>query len=111
MNHTPDPVTLWTVIIAMAVGSYFLRFLFIGFVGGRQMPEWVLRHLRYTAVAMLPALVAPLVVWPDATGGNFDFPRAIAATVTLALGITTKNFVLAMLTGMTTLYTLLYIFG
>ena len=111
MNQPPDPVTLWTVIISMAVGSYFLRFLFIGFVGGRELPEWVLRHLRYTAVAMLPALVAPLVVWPDATGGNFDFPRAIAAAVTLALGITTKNFVFAMLTGVATLYALLYVFG
>ncbi|MEX0339312.1 MAG: AzlD domain-containing protein [Arenibacterium sp.] len=111
MNQSPDPITLWTVIIAMAVGSYFLRFLFIGFVGGRALPEWVLRHLRYTAVAMLPALVAPLVVWPDATGGTFDLPRAIAAVVTLGLGLATKNFVLAMLSGVATLYALLYLFG
>ena len=50
----PDPVQLWTIIISMAVGSFALRFLFIGLVGSRIMPEWVLRHLRYTAVAILP---------------------------------------------------------
>lgn len=108
MSSTFDQATLWTVIIGMALGSYFLRFLFIGFVGGRVLPEWVLRHLRYTAVAMLPALVAPLVVWPSATGGEPDLPRLSAAFVTLAVGLATRNFVLAMLSGVGTLYALLY---
>lgn len=109
MNETPGPAVIWTVIIAMALGSYFLRFVFIGFIGGRALPEWLLRHLRYTAVAMLPALVAPLVVWPDATGGNFDIPRGTAAAVTLVVGFSTKNFVFAMLSGAATLYGLLYV--
>jgi branched-subunit amino acid transport protein len=111
MTTPPDPVTLWSVIIGMAVGSYILRFLFIGLVGGRVLPDWVLRHLRYTAVAMLPALVAPLVIWPTATGGAFDLPRMAAATVTLVVGITTRNFVVAMLSGAGTLYGLLYLAG
>jgi len=106
-----DPVTLWTVIIGMAVGSFALRFVFIGLVGGKRMPDWLLRHLRYTAVAMLPALVTPLVIWPSATGGAPDAPRMAAAAVTLAVGIMTKNVVFAMLSGAGTLYALLYLLG
>ena len=34
-----DPVILWTAIIGLAVGSFALRFAFIGIVGGRAMPD------------------------------------------------------------------------
>ena len=109
--HPFDPVTLWTVIVGMAIGSFALRFIFIGLVGSRAMPEWVLRHLRYTAVAMLPALVAPLVAWPSATGGQPDLPRMSAAAVTFVVGYLTKNVIAAILSGAITLYALLYLFG
>ncbi len=102
---------LWTVIIGLAVGSFALRFSFIGLVGNRPMPNWLLRHLRYTAVAILPALVAPQAVWPAATGGQLDGPRLTAACVTLAVGYFTKNVIMAILSGAFTLYGLLYLTG
>ena len=107
----PDPVQLWTIIIGMAVGSYALRFLFIGLVGGRRLPDWVLRHLRYTAVAMLPALVAPFVIWPTASDGAPDIPRQAAAAVTVVLGLWTKNVLAAIAGGAGTLYGLLFLLG
>ncbi|MEH6644559.1 AzlD domain-containing protein [Sulfitobacter sp.] len=103
--------TLWTVIILLGIGSFGLRFVFTGLVGERAMPDWLLRHLRYTAVAILPALVAPQVVWPAATDGAFDIPRATAAAVTLAVGLLTKNVLMAVLSGAATLYGLLYLLG
>lgn len=107
----PDTATLWIIIVGLAVGSYALRFLFMGLVGGRAMPEWLLRHLRYTAVAMLPALIAPLVVWPQATDGAFDLPRMASAAITLVVGLWSKSVVLAMFSGAGTLYALLYLLG
>jgi branched-subunit amino acid transport protein len=104
-------IELWIVIIGMAVGSFLLRFSFIGFVGNRPMPDWMLRHLRYSAVAILPALVAPQAVWPTATDGQTDAPRLIAACVTLAVGYATKNVIAAILSGAGTLYGLLYLMG
>ncbi len=103
--------TLWTVIIVLGLGSFGLRFVFTGLVGDRAMPDWLLRHLRYTAVAILPALVAPQVVWPAATGGVFDTPRAVAAVVTVTVGLLTKNVLAALLSGAATLYCLLYLLG
>ncbi|MEL6992036.1 MAG: AzlD domain-containing protein, partial [Pseudomonadota bacterium] len=55
-----DQTTLWIVIVGLGVGSYLFRFGFIGIIGDRNLPPWILRHLRYTAVAVLPGLVAPL---------------------------------------------------
>ena len=106
-----DPTTLWIVIIGMALGSFALRFVFIGLVGDREMPAWVLRHLRYTAVAIIPALIAPLVVWPPATGGSPDLPRVMAALVTGVVGYVSKNVIWAMLAGASTLYGLIYLLG
>ncbi|NOC84918.1 MULTISPECIES: AzlD domain-containing protein [Ruegeria] len=105
----PDSVTIWTIIIGLAIGSYALRFVFIGFVGDRPMPPWLLRHLRYTAVAILPALIAPLVVWPSATEGQPDLPRMSAAAVALAVGVISKNVIAAIFSGAATLYGLLYL--
>lgn len=103
--------TLWTVIILLGLGSFGLRFVFTGLIGDRAMPPWLLRHLRYTAVAILPALVAPQVVWPAATDGAFDIPRAAAAVVTMGVGLVTRNVILAILSGAGTLYGLLYLMG
>lgn len=106
-----DPTTIWIIIIGLAVGSYVLRFTFIGLVGDRPMPPWLLRHLRYTAVAIIPALIAPLVVWPSATDGQPDVPRMAAAAVALSVGVITKNVLAAIFSGAITLYGLLFLVG
>ena len=106
-----DTLTVWTVIICLGLGSFLLRFAFTGLVGDRQMPDWLLRHLRYTAVAILPGLVAPLVVWPNATGGTLDPARILAALVTLAVGYRSKNVLAAIGAGAVTLYSMLYLLG
>jgi branched-subunit amino acid transport protein len=106
-----DKNSLWIIIIGLGLGSYLLRFAFIGFVGGRRMPAWLLRHLRYTAVAILPALVAPVIVWPAATGGQPDPARLSAAIVTLAVGMATKNVFAAIFAGALSLYGMLLLLG
>ncbi|WP_300036574.1 AzlD domain-containing protein [uncultured Roseobacter sp.] len=106
-----DSITLWTVIIGLGLGSYLLRFTFIGLVGDRPMPAWLLRHLRYTAVAVLPALVAPQVVWPAATGGEPDLPRLTAACVTLLVGYFSRNVFAALISGAVSLFAMLALVG
>lgn len=108
---TFDKTTLWIVIAGLAVGSYLLRFAFIGFVGGRAMPEWLMRHLRYTAVAIIPALVAPLVLWPVPTGGEPDPVYFASAATTLCIGYFSRNVLAAMASGIAVLYGLLFLLG
>lgn len=102
---------LWGVIVLLGIGTFLIRFSFIGLIGGRELPEWLLRHLRYTSVAVFPALIAPLVVWPAATGGEAEPARLSAAAVTLAIGVLTKNALLSILCGIATLYAVIALVG
>lgn len=104
----PD-ATIWMIIAALAIGTYLIRWSFLGALGQRDLPQWVLRMLRYTPVAVLPGLAAPLVVWPAATQGEPDPARMAAAAVTVALGIVTRSVVLAILGGAGTLFAMLYV--
>ena len=105
-----DNGTLWVVIIGLGVGSFLLRFAFLGFVGDRPLPEWMLRHLRYTAVAVLPALCAPLVVY-SGEGGETEPSRLAAAVVTLVAGALTRNVFVAIGAGAGTLQDAEYLLG
>jgi branched-subunit amino acid transport protein len=91
---------LWLIILALGVGTFLIRFSFLGVLGNRELPPWLLRHLRYTAVGILPAMVTPLVLWPEATGGTLDPVRMAAAAVGLGVGLWTKNAIWAIVSGM-----------
>ncbi|MEO0487104.1 MAG: AzlD domain-containing protein [Pseudomonadota bacterium] len=106
-----SPFEIWLIIIALGAGSFGLRYSFLGLIGDRALPPWALRHLRYTAVAVMPGLVAPAVLWPDATGGTPDPARLAAAIVTAGVGYYTRNVLAAVIAGAGTLYGLLWALG
>ena len=95
-----DRSTFWTVVPLLAIGTYAIRFSFLGTLGNRPLPAWLTRALKFTAVAILPALVAPGVLWPAATGGVPDPARLTAAVVTLATGIVTRSTMWAIAAGL-----------
>ena len=102
-----DRSTLYIVIPVLALGTYLIRFSFLGTLGNRPLPAWLTRALKFTAVAILPALVAPGVFWPAATAGQTDPARLTAAVVTLAVGLVTRNTLAAIAAGAVALYSLL----
>ena len=80
--------------------------------GTQKLAQKSINHqIAQSRRGLLPALVAPLVVWPDATGGTLDLPRLIAATTTLLVGYWVKNVLAAVLAGAGTLYLLLSLIG
>lgn len=86
-------LAIWTIILTSAAGTFLLRWSFLGGLGGRAMPEWLLRMLRYTAVAVLPGLVAPGVMWPAATGGQTDPARLGAVLIAGAVGCWARSMI------------------
>lgn len=98
----------WAVVPALGLGTFVIRFSFLGLLGARPLPAGLRRALRYTAVAILPGLVAPAVLWPAATEGQTDPARLAAALVTLIAGIVTRSVIGAILAGGITLYMLLW---
>ncbi|NDR57588.1 AzlD domain-containing protein [Aliiruegeria sabulilitoris] len=97
--------TFWTLTILLGIGTYLIRFSFLGLLGRKTLPDWVLLHLKYVGVAVFPALVLPLIVWPEATGGVLDPLRVLAALATLFAGFR-FGVVWAIVAGMGTLYLL-----
>jgi branched-subunit amino acid transport protein len=102
---------IWTVILVLGIGTYLIRLSFLGLVGGRELPAWAMRLLRYVPVAVFPALVAPLVVWPAATEGEPDPARLIAAVVALAVGAWFRTVLAGIAAGMVALYAALWLLG
>ena len=90
---------IWIVIALLGIGTFLIRFSFLGIIGDRPLPEWVLRILRFTPVAVLPGLVAPQVIWPNATAGQFDPLRFTVAVIVLLVGVRTRKIVPAILAG------------
>ena len=106
---TYSTTELWTIIALLGIGTYLIRFSFLGPLGRVQLPPIVLRLLRYTPVAVLPALVAPLVLWPAATDGQPDAARILAALAATVLGYWTKNVLAAIFGGAAVLFLGLYL--
>ena len=100
-------VEIWGVILVLGVGTFLIRFSFLGLGGSEGWPPLVLRLLRYTPVAVIPGLVAPLVIWPAASGGTLDAPRMAAAVATLAVGLWLKSATWAIVAGAVVLTVLL----
>lgn len=97
---------IWLVIILLSAGTYLFRVSFLVIIGNRELPEWLLRHLRYTAVAVLPALVAPMVAWPSSESGELSVVRIIAALIAVGIGMWRRSVVLTIIGGMLALYLL-----
>jgi branched-subunit amino acid transport protein len=102
---------MWLVIAVLGIGTYAIRYSFIGLVGDRALPSWASRLLRYVPVAVMPGLVAPLVVWPPATGGAPDPARLMAAVAALAIGAASRSVLAAIFGGMAVLYAALALLG
>lgn len=98
----------WALTALLGIGTFLIRFSFLGLLGGKKLPDWALLHLKYVGVAVFPALVAPLVLWPDGAGSTPDPARIIAAIACFIAGMRV-NVIAAIITGMATLYALQFI--
>ncbi len=101
---TLSDLQIWTIIAGLGAGSYLLRLSFLGLIGDRALPPWLLRHLRYTAVAIMPGLITPMIAFPQATDGQLDPVRLGAAAATVAISLLTRNTALTILGGAAVLF-------
>lgn len=92
----PPDMPVWPIILGLGIGSFLLRFSFIGLIGARSLPDWVLRHLRYTPVAILPGLVAPMIFTPGTQAAPLTL---LVSAATLAVGAWTRNVLWAIAAG------------
>lgn len=89
----------WTAILAMGLATWLIRFSFLGLVGDRPLPPWVLRHIRYTGVAVMPGLVA-LALRPGEAGA--DPAAMLGCAVAVAVGAWRRDTMIAVAAGAAT---------
>ena len=105
-------LSIWLLFIAMGLGTFTLRFLFIYLFGKIEMPKEVERALRFVPAAALAALVFPALTHPagqlDISMHNF---RLLAGLGGALIAWRTRNVLLTILVGMALLWGLEAAFG
>jgi len=96
---------MWSVFIAVGLGTFVMRVSFIELYGRWRMPPLLNRALVYVPASVLAALVLPAVVYPN---GHGDFtianPQIPAAILAALVAWKTRNTLLTLGVGMVVLW-------
>lgn len=102
----------WAVVLGLALGTFLIRYSFIGLFADRDMPAWLDRALKL----MVPAIFAAIVFSGVAIVGNevvglAHWPRYVAAVLALLAAVWTRgNMLVTLGVGMATLHGLPWLF-
>ena len=102
----------WLLFLAIGLGTFLLRFLFIYLFGKIEMPDWLRRALRFVPAAALAALVFPALTHP---AGHLNLSltnfRLLAGLGGAIVAWRTRNVLLTILIGLALLWVLNGFFG
>ncbi len=100
----------WIAIAGLAIGTFLIRYSFIGLFAGKRLPPLVERGLQLAVPAIFAAIVLPLIVMQQ---GQTDFvaraPHLAAACITALFAWWRGGMLAPILAGMGTLYALQYL--
>ncbi|MBI6855566.1 AzlD domain-containing protein [Pseudomonas lijiangensis] len=98
-------LVLWSIFVAVGVGTFAMRLSFIGLYGRLRIPPLLQRAMAYIPASVLAALVLPAVMLP---GGHGDFtfsnPQIPAAVVATWVAWWSRSTVLTLMAGMGVLW-------
>ncbi|ELY60459.1 branched-chain amino acid transport [Natronococcus amylolyticus DSM 10524] len=100
-------LSIWGVIVAIAVATYLIRLSFIHLFGRvNQVPRRVKRFLKFVPAAVLAALVAPQLVTPSAAVTEMVLDeRLLAGAVAAGVAWWRGDILLTIISGMVALWT------
>lgn len=89
------------LILGMALVTFGVRYPMLAIVGRLQLPDPVLRALRYVPVAVLTAITVPAMLMPE---GNIDIrpdnTYLVGGIIAALVAWRTKNLLLTIVVGM-----------
>ncbi len=103
----------WAVVFALAIGTFLIRYSFIGLFANRDMPPWLSHSLKLIVPAIFAAIVASGVAISNGQFGGWAsmvqlWPRYAAALIALGIAIRFKgNIMITVCAGMAALHALL----
>ena len=99
-------------LLGMGVVTYLTRVLFIVGMKGDRLPPFIIRWLSYVPVAVLAAIIFPMLAAPgkrlDLTYTN---PYLLAGIVASAIALATKNLIITVVGGMGVILLLKFLMG
>ncbi len=92
---------LWITIIIAGLLTLGLRLSFIVFLDKARVPTMLRQALRFVPIAVLSALIAPALFFPNGTlDVSLSNNRLIAGTLAILVAWRTKNVLLTIGSGM-----------
>jgi len=92
---------VWILFLALALGTFALRYSFIYFFGKVDMPDWLRNALKFVPASVLAALVAPALTYPngvlDISLNNIHLLAGIGGAI---VAWRTKNVLWTIIVGM-----------
>lgn len=83
--------SIWIMIISLGALTFMFRASFVMFLGNKEMPAYIQRHLRYVAVALIPGMITQQIAFPASLSGKIDVIWVIAAFTAILTSLRTKN--------------------
>ncbi|GEM_PF-197786 len=98
----------WSVVLGLALGTFLIRYSFIGLFARREIPPWLEHGLRFMVPAIFAAIVASGVAMGSGhVAGPEQWPRYAAALVALAVALKTRGHMIwTVVLGMVALHAL-----
>lgn len=101
----------WLAIIGLAIGTFAIRYSFIGLLAGKKLPPRFERALQLAVPAIFAALVVPLILFQGNTLNlTMRWPHAVAAIITGIYAWWRGGMLLSLVIGMASLHALLWLF-
>ena len=98
----------WLAIGGLAVGTFAIRYSFIGLLAGKKLPQRFERALQLAVPAIFAALVVPLILLhAGEVNLNVRWPHIVAALVTGIHAWWRGGMPISLVIGMATLHGLL----
>jgi branched-subunit amino acid transport protein len=100
-------MTIWLIMIALAVGTFLIRSSFIFLFSNWEVHPLIERALHFVPASVLSALVIPQILTRNnSLSISFTNPQLIAGIVAAVVAWRTKNVLLTILSGMVILWVL-----
>ena len=97
----------WFTVVCAGAVTLGIRASFIVLPADTRIPGWLRQSLKYVAAAVLPALIAPDVLFRDTPPGEWlNIYRLIAALLAMLFALTTRSIFGTLAVGMVALWLL-----
>ena len=99
-------------LVGMGVVTYLTRVLFIVGMKGDKLPPFIVRWLSYVPVAVLAAIIFPMLAAPEKRLDlTYTNPYLIAGAAASVIALLTKNLIITVIGGMGVILLLKFFMG